>query len=72
MPGHVARVLAGLVGATGDDVLVDLGGERVARHQGAHHAGQQVVRAYRGQGAGVAAEGRTQAVVDIGSHADCS
>ncbi|MNF85165.1 hypothetical protein D3C84_675520 [compost metagenome] len=72
MAGQVAAVFAGLAGAACDQVFVVLEGEGIAHHQGMHHLRQQVVRAHAGQGAAVAAEGRTQAVVDIGRHAPSS
>ena len=62
----VAAVLAGLAGAAGNDVLDILRGEGVALEQPGDHRGEQVVRTYPGQRAGVPAEGGPQSVVDEG------
>ncbi|MCY1511484.1 hypothetical protein D9M68_459050 [compost metagenome] len=72
MAGQVAAIFARLAGAAGDQVFVGLGGEGIARHQGTHHRRQQVIRADSRQGAGMAAEGRAQAVIDVGRHTPSS
>ena len=57
MAGQVTGVLAGLVGATGNNVFVGLKGKGVALNQRFDNAGQKVVRANPGQCAGVSTEG---------------
>ena len=56
MPRDVTAVLAGLVGAADDDVLDLVGREAALGDHLADHAGEHVVRAHLGEGAGVPAE----------------
>ena len=65
---NVARVFTGLVGVAHDNVFVVVAFEGVTRNDSANDFGQQVIRTDAGDGAGVAAEGGTQTIIDVGSH----
>ncbi|MCY1398192.1 hypothetical protein D9M71_132180 [compost metagenome] len=68
MAGQVARILASLVAAPGDQVFVVIAGKGIARHQRAHQGCQQVVRAYAGQCTGIPTERRAQTIVKVSAH----
>src|SRR5262249_3832937 len=65
MPPHAAAVLARLIGATDDDVLDLFRVEGALLDELGDDCGQHVVGPHPGEGAGVAAEGGAQSVVDI-------
>src|SRR6185312_17300011 len=62
----VPRILASLVGAADDRVLVVLRLERIAPNHLLDDSGEEIVRPHRRQAAGVAADRRAQPVIDIG------
>ena len=69
MACDVARVFTGLVGVAHDNVFVVVAFEGVTSNDSANDFGQQVIRTDAGDGAGVAAEGGAQTIIDVGSHA---
>ncbi len=64
VPGHVAAVLARLVGAAENHVFVGLGRKRIPLHQSPQNQRRQVVRTHGCELAGMAADRSAYHVVD--------
>jgi hypothetical protein len=64
MPANVSGVLAGLTGTADDHVFNTTGPEGGTRHQPPNGLGKQVIRAHGRKRPGVAAEGRSNSIVN--------